>query len=232
MVCLSNVRQIAFGLVLYSQDFDGYLPAAQDINNITFHLAIWQNVFRQPFPGGDPTGGGNYGYLKGTTFQCPRVGDGIDGLSTTDYRNNGYAMNISMRGTGGNLAWTNPFQTLRVQQYQRISLIRNGSATLLLTDATGFYVEYYNRGWTINEMDAGFSAGGGMWTAVRHGGAKPNAWNMAMVDGSASTMQFSQVPGAPAASFYNVGGQLPPGIFYAQTNVDSTAKQFWTGVSN
>lgn len=214
-VCGSNVRQISLALQLYMTENHGWLPPAQDAGTamsdpVTWHVRIWEYLFRLPFTGTNFTGGGTYSYLKETVFECPLAAKSrLGGYSTADYRQNGYALNISIPGNFGQVAMAHPNQAIRVLENKKPGTIRDPSQTLLLTDAKGFYVEYFDRGRALNSMDAGISNAGGMLAALGRHGKYKNQWNLAFADGSVRLLTFDQVPGTPDL-YYSVGARLTP----------------------
>ncbi|HUO10977.1 MAG TPA: hypothetical protein VM008_21935 [Phycisphaerae bacterium] len=184
-------------------------------------------------------------YLTKTAFECPAADLksklGLGGYVTTDHRSNGYALNISTPGvnpnSGAMLALhavpnVDQDEVVRSYQYKKINLIRNPAQTMVLTDAQGFYVEYYDRGASLNQISAlGVSAWAGrMLDAVGRHGKDQDAWNMAFFDGSARLLHFKDVPGAPA-NRYNLGsgGRLNPDDLLTATDVSADTKIFWIG---
>src|SRR5206468_662035 len=105
------------------------------------------------------------------------------GYSQSDHRANGYALNISTYGSYGEpgMAIQPQFQQIRIQEYKRLSKVKDPSRTMLLTDAKGFYVEYFDRGSGLNSMDLGTDDTiGGMLKALGRHGKLRDAWNIAM----------------------------------------------------
>lgn len=235
VACASNVRQIVTALQIYVAEYKGKLPPAQDPNSIggqTWHVKIWQNLLRKPFGSTDFDGPeGKYEYLERTVFECPRAEFSRGGYSRDDFRKNGYALNISTPGTLGQNAQMLTIQAPRVQESKLASRPRDPAGTMMLADAKGFFVEYFDRGRAMNSMDAGISNAGGMLNALGRHGKKKDMWNIAFFDGSVRAMQFFQVPGTPD-QYYIVGARLPPADLVTKPDVPGATKKFWVGRSN
>ncbi len=234
LACASNVRQITSSLLIYATEHRGLLPPAERAGDgRTWHVAIWQNLMKRPFAGDDYTGGGKYAYLANTIFECNQAT-----LDTADHRKNGYALNVSVRGTLGETAFNPPDLppslftvgvNLRKQESKRLDKIRTPAQTMMLTDASGFFVEYYDRGASTRSMDVGFSNAGGMNFINRHG-IRKDSWNMAFFDGSIRMMSHSETPGTPNKYYNAGGGRVSPGKLLRLTDVDGKTKVFWTGL--
>lgn len=151
----------------------------------------------------------------------------IGGYSTTDHRTNGYALNISTLGRLGEPALANPLQVVRVLDNKKVSRVRGGE-TILLADANGFYIEYYDRGRALNSMDAGISNAGGMLAAFGRHGKRRDRWNIAFYDGSVRPLAFDEVPGTPP-QYYTVGNRLTPAQLRVNPEVPGQTKLFWLG---
>jgi hypothetical protein len=122
-----------------------------------------------------------------------------------------------------------PIQQVRINECKRLSKAKDPSRTLLLTDAKGFYVEYFDRGSSLNSMDAGTDDTlGGMLKALGRHGKMRDAWNVASFDGSVRLMRFNEVPGTPAG-FYLVGNRLTPAKLILNALVPGETKYFWAG---
>jgi prepilin-type N-terminal cleavage/methylation domain-containing protein len=223
VACASNIRQIAIGLRIYATENHDYLPPIQsnDVSGtlVTWHVPIWQYVLGRPFPTTDFTGGGNYGYLAHTIFECPVANQSMntsggngDGYSIADHRQNGYSMNATTFGTNGaaaqSQAW--PSANLLVTESKMMSKVHDPSATMLLIDARDFWVEYYDRGSSLmSSIDAlggnSPNEGGIIAARGRHGKLR-DAWNVAFYDGSARLMRFNEIPCPPTNANYNAMG--------------------------
>ena len=243
--CASNVRQISIGLFAYATSFDGYLPAAQELVPVTFaqgpswHIRAWDFIMSRPYDVNDTVA--PYNYLTKTAFECPSADLksqlGFGGYSTTDHRINGYAINVSTPGVSpqnGQMFGLNvpvdTDNTVRAEQYHRISMVGNPSHTLMLTDAQGFWVEYYDRGASLNQiglLGANQFAGNMLQAAGRHG-QQLDAWNMAFFDGSSRLVHFKDVPGT-ASQYYSGTGRKNPDQLLSATDVPAETKVFWTG---
>jgi prepilin-type N-terminal cleavage/methylation domain-containing protein len=247
--CSSNVRQIVTGIQIYVAESRGYLPAAaqpaapppNDVyGRVTWHVALWKQVIGKPFPSQDFTGGGTFNYLTNTVFECPLAsyskyfspGDS-DGYSTTDHRQNGYALNISTLGSGGEIAWKAADQGQRVNEYKMISKVRDPGRTMLLVDARKYFVEYYDRGSSLLSMEvlAGDPDAGGMIAALGRHGKYKDTWTVAFFDGSVRQLRFKEVPGTPPQN-YNPIARFTPGNLASSKFVDSETKYFWAGRTN
>lgn len=241
VACASNCRQIALALRIYATENHDYFPAAKElVTNATWHVRIWDKAIGRKFPTDDFTGNGTYDYLANTIFECPCAdqsrarssGAGNnDGYSNTDHRANGYALNISPYGSYGEagMAAIYQFQQIRIQEYKRLSKVKDPSRTMLLTDAKGFYVEYFDRGSSLISMDIGTDDSlGGMLRALGRHGKLRDAWNVASFDGSVRLLHFNQVPGTPL-QYYNAGSRLSPAALIAKTDVPGETKYFWVG---
>jgi hypothetical protein len=100
---------------------------------------------------------------------------------------------------------------------------------MLLSDAKGFFVEYFDRGSSLNSMDLGTNDElGGMLKALGRHGKMRDAWNVAMFDGSVRLMRFKEVPGTPS-QYYNGGSRLTPAALIAKPDVPGETKFFWVG---
>jgi prepilin-type N-terminal cleavage/methylation domain-containing protein len=234
--CMSNVRQIASAMQMYALENRQYLPAAEEVppagsgvvGRPTWHVRLWSRLMKREINLTDYTGGGNYSYLAQTVFECPTAERSrIGGYSTSDHRTNGYAMNISTLGRLGEPALNNPLQIVRVLDHKKQSRVR-GEQTILLADAKGFFIEYYDRGRALNSMDAGISNAGGMLAALGRHGKRKDTWNIAFYDGSVRPMAFGEVPGTPP-QFYTVGNRLTPGQLRANPEIPGNTKWFWLG---
>lgn len=237
VVCMSNVRQITLGLMIYAEQNNQFLPPAEantTLNGLsglaTWHVVVWEFINNGAFQGSSFTGtNGNYDYLAGSVFECPLAGESrFGGFDTSDHRRNGYGLTISIPGAFGESAMNTTNQVIRVREPQNINTLESPSATMMLTDARGFFVEYYDRGRALNSMEAGFGVAGGMLAALgRHG---PDKWNMAFFDGSARMIDFFDVPGTPDG-FYSVNNRLTPGQIVNHPNLGREFKIFWTGIA-
>jgi len=243
--CASNVRQITMGLFAYATSFDNFLPAAQEVpvgTAPTWHLRIWDFMMNRPYNIADTVT--PFNYLTKTVFECPQAAliskMGYGGYVTNDHRCNGYALNVSTPGIlpNGTIVTANTMpnvdtdETLRSEEYKRLNLVRNPSQTMMLTDAQGFYVEYYDRGASLNQMDVlgGNQYAGRMLDAVGRHGIDQDAWNMSFFDGSARLLHFNEVPGAPANRYSSAGRYNPDQLLNA-TDVSADTKIFWTGMT-
>jgi prepilin-type N-terminal cleavage/methylation domain-containing protein/prepilin-type processing-associated H-X9-DG protein len=231
--CQSNVRQITAALMIYATECEGFLPPAEDSaqpqGRPTWHTRIWQRVLGRPFQTDDFTGGGRYQYLQYTVFECPQAdGSRGGGYANDDHRKNGYALNISVPGSLGDVAMGNPFQQLRIVDHKRPAKIKTPSETLMLVDARGFFVEYFDRGRAMNSMDAGISNAGGMLAALGRHGKKRDRWNVAFFDGSVRFLSFDEVPGTPP-QYYNTGARLTPRQLLTNNDVPPATRRFWVG---
>jgi prepilin-type N-terminal cleavage/methylation domain-containing protein len=234
--CVSNVKQISTALRLYATQAKGYLPPMQEttaIDSATWHARIWSQTIGRPFPNDQFRGDGTYSYLKRTVFECPQAElSKRGGYDSNDYRKNGYAMNNGIPGTAGNI---NPALslsvnvTLRMLEHKMLYKVRSPSQTMLLTDSRLFYVDYYDRGATMLQMDvlANPNAGGMIDALGRHG-KKRDQWSIAFCDGSVRSLAFKDVPGTPA-QYYLVANRMTPPKLVAATDVSGETKFFWTG---
>jgi prepilin-type N-terminal cleavage/methylation domain-containing protein len=239
LACASNVRQIATALRMYAVEHRDYFPAAKELGTgATWHVKIWDKVIGRKFPSDDFTGNGTYDYLRNTVFECPcadqskyRGVGNTDGYSNTDHRANGYALNISTYGSYGDNGMALPEnlggQQVRIQEFKRLSKAKDPSRTLLLVDAYGFYVQYYDRGSSLISMDLGTDDTlGGMLKALGRHGKFRDSWNVATFDGSVRLMRFNDVPGTPS-KYYTL--RLSPSQLIAATDVPGETKYFWAG---
>lgn len=236
VACASNVRQIVSALQIYATENKGKLPPAQDaaaIGGATWHVKVWQNLMRRPFGSTDFAGpDGKYSYLARTVFECPRAEFSRGGgYSEADHRQNGYALNISTPGTLGQNAQMLAIQAPRIQESKLVSKPKDPAGTIMLADAKGFFVEYYDRGRALNSMDAGISNAGGMLNALGRHGKQRDRWNVAFFDGSVRALQFKDVPGTPD-QYYIVGARLTPAQLLTKTDVPGATKKFWVGRSD
>jgi prepilin-type N-terminal cleavage/methylation domain-containing protein len=247
-LCESNMRQVTVALMIYANgNHSDFPPATDQTNGYPWQEAIWTTVMRTPFSTSDPTGGGVYAYLQGTPFECPTADLGkyvspisstapagtppnVDGYDHTNHLHNGYALNIDLPGTLGATSWNMiaANETPQLVESKRLTSVRQTSEALLLTDAVGYYVEYYDRGNSLLYMDAGFSTGGGMHDAWGRHGRFKDAWNLAYCDGSVRMMRYADVPSVPT-QYYDVSNRLNPYQLLSHTDVPSNAKRFWTG---
>lgn len=252
-LCASNMRQITIALMIYCNQSRGDFPPAEtpapagQTTATPWQVAVWENVMHSPFSLTDPTGGGTYSYLQHTPFECPTADlskyispisttappgtpPNNDGYDYTDHLHNGYALNIDLPGTLGQNSWNIPatIETPQIIESKKLPAVRHASEALLLTDAKGFFVEYYDRGNSLDYMDAGFGDGGGMHDAWGRHGVWKDAWNLAFCDGSVRMMRFADVPSVPS-QYYNVGARLNPDQLLSHTDVSSSAKRFWVG---
>jgi len=171
---------------------------------------------------------GRYEYLARTVFECARADSSRGGgYSENDHRTNGYALNISTLGSLGENA-QKVTQAARIQESKFTHKPRDPSRTMLLADAKGFYVEYYDRGRALNSMDAGISSAGGMLNALGRHGKQKDAWNIAFFDGSVRLLRFKDVPGTPDV-YYLVPNRLTPAQLLAAADVPGETKMFWLG---
>jgi hypothetical protein len=231
---------VATSLLLYAAEFRDRLPQAQESTTVagvpnppTWHVKVWQNLMKRPFPKGDFAGDGTYDYLRGTVFECPQAerSRGGTGYIEYDHRKNGYALNISPPGTGR--GWAVPMllagSAPRVQDCKMPSKVRDPGRTLLLIDAQGFYCEYYDRGSSINMIGAPGSAE--IYLAQYRHGRYRDAWNAAFFDGSVRLLRFAEIPAAPISptNYYVV--RKSPGELVADPLVAGATKMFWTGRS-
>ncbi len=236
-VCLSNIRQIAVGHISYARDNNSFLPAAYSANNpslsnkrVHWQLSIWSYINGDTVKINDLDD--EYSYLTGTVFECPSAEDGRSGYNDGDHLMNGYGLNISLegdKGVGNAAAKTGLFATTTERQkiYQREDLIVNQSSTMMMSDNETYYVEYWHRGSKPNQI--GILGGPAMQGALeRHG---PETWNIVMFDGSASAVNFYDVPGVTNDALYNAGAALSPGVLISGPDdvVPRKTKIFWVG---
>lgn len=239
-VCLSNIRQITVAQLSYAQDNRSFLPAAlsppvASLGNKRVHwpISVWSYLNSDSVELDDLDD--EYSYLIDTVFECPSTEDGRSGYNEGNHLANGYGMNISLlseQGVGSASVETGmfaPYQTRR-KFYQREDLVENASSTILLSDSTSYYLEYWHRGSHTNLHPV--LGGPAMQGAFgRHGETN---WNIAKFDGSASVFGFDDVPGVPNPLHYNEGGALTPGLMLQLSNtiVPREAKIFWVGKSS
>jgi prepilin-type N-terminal cleavage/methylation domain-containing protein len=249
-LCASNMRQVTVALMIYANQYHGDFPPAEDTSSgtaVPWQVQIWQTVMHTPFSLSDPTGGGTYAYLTHTPFECPTADlsknispisltappgtpANVDGYDWTDHLHNGYALNIDLPGTLGQNSWSIPatIETPQIIESKKLTSVRQTSEAMLLTDAKGFFVEYYDRGNSLLYMDAGIGDGGGMHNAWGRHGRWKDAWNLAFCDGSVRSLRFADMPSVPA-NYYNVGARLNPDQLLSHTDVPANAKRFWLG---
>ena len=236
-VCLSNIRQITVGHLSYAQENRQSLPAAlseqvASLSNRRVHwqLSIWSYVNSDTVKLDDLDN--EYSYLIGTVFECPSAVDGRGGYNDGDHLKNGYGMNISLVGDKGVGTASPPTglyapTDMRQKVYQRVDLLNSPAATMILTDNETYYVEYWHRGTKPNQI--GVLGGPAMQGALeRHGDQR---WNIAMFDGSASGVDFYDVPGVTNDAHYNSGAAVSPGILLGGSDsvVPRATKLFWIG---
>jgi prepilin-type N-terminal cleavage/methylation domain-containing protein len=235
--CASNARQIAVALLIYSAENRDRLPQAQEVSGLatspTWHVKVWQNLMRRTFSAGSYAGDGTYDYLKDTVFECPQAEQSRgNGYHEDDHRKNGYALNISPKGTGK--GWSVSMllagSTPRVQDSKIPSKVRDPARTLLLIDAQGFYCEYYDRGDTLRMI--GSPGGGDIYLAQGRHGRFRDAWNAVFFDGSVRLMRFADIPAAPIQPVNYYVQRKSPGELVLDPIVDGAAKMFWTGHSD
>ena len=175
LACTSNVRQITQALQIYATENNGLLPPAMDNNRVPWQAKLFPILFHTtPQNASDPT----YSYVTNTIFECPQAAISRNvqgpqgGYSETNHLMNGYALNSDIPGMSGETGMNAPqsYAIIRRLECKRPYKCLCPSATMILTDSQGYYVEYYNRGSALNSMDAGFSFQGGMLGALgRHG---------------------------------------------------------------
>lgn len=240
--CASNVRQISTALLIYATEHRGWLPPAEDSGptlqgKASWHVRIWENLMKRPFGTGPFAGpSGDYSYLQGTVFECPQATRSrVGGFSAADHRRNGYALNISLPGNRGMNGLSAPVvDGIRVLEYKNITKPRDASRTLLLADARGFYIEYFDRGRALNSLDLGFGNAGQMLAALgRHGTntgivRRKETWNVAMIDGSVRAYKFFEIPGTPD-TYYSAANRLSPQQLLSQADIDPATRFFWVG---
>ena len=236
-VCLSNIRQNSVGLLSYAQDNKSYLPAALSapIASLSGKQAHWQTTIWSYITSDkldltkiDPP----HDYIAGTVFECPSAEDGRGGYNNGNHLANGYGMNISLvsdKGIGDSVAKTGLFagDQLRQMYHQREDLITTSSSTVLLTDSETFFLEYWHRGARPNQI--GVLGGPAMQGALeRHGEQK---WNITMFDGSASAVDFYDVPGVTLDSLYTQSQAVSPGTLLTGPDniVPKQTKVYWVG---
>jgi prepilin-type N-terminal cleavage/methylation domain-containing protein len=239
-VCLSNIRQLTIGLNAYAVSYGNYLPPAEEqplpgypSSDPTWHFRIWDFLFNRSMDPANATP--PFNYMKGTVFECPQASIksplGNFGYSDTDHRLNGYGLNVCTHGDGIWSMSTPPSydELIRKGEHKRLNAVATPSRTMLLTDAQSFFVEYYDRGATINTMTVAGQAGT-MLTAVARHGRKGDTWNMAFYDGSAHPVPFNEVPGTPSG-YYSIGNRLTPPNLQAAQDVSAETKVFWLGIA-
>jgi prepilin-type N-terminal cleavage/methylation domain-containing protein len=255
VLCESNLRQITMAFMIYAGNYHGLLPPAQTDPNDpvtpgpTWHVQVWQEVMHTPFSLTDSTGGGIYSYLAHTPFECPCAHQGkvvprisltapagtppnVDGYDYTDHRDNGYALNIDLPGSGGYKFASKPAsdESWQVEESKKPQAVQYGSEALLLADSENFYIEYYDRGLGENQMSLGFGNGGMLSAQGRHGKAK-DAWNLAFCDGSVRSMRWQDFPQVPN-NYYLAAARLNPIQFLSAPDVPSSAKRMWLGLDH
>jgi prepilin-type N-terminal cleavage/methylation domain-containing protein len=239
-LCESNLRQVTMAMMMYANDYHGLLPPAQfpaaNPNGTIWQVAVWQQVMHTPFSLSDPTGGGTYSFLMHTPFECPCAAlsksidpPNPDGYDSNDHRNNGYALNIDLPGSGGqntaNVPGTN--EGPQIGESKKPGSTQFCSDALLLADSKAYYIEYYDRG--ANELQMGIAgAGGGMLNAIGRHGKFRDAWNLAFCDGSVRTLRWADIPKTPD-QYYLQPARLGPTQLLNATDVASVTKRFWLG---
>ncbi len=232
VACGSNVRQIAVLFNTYANENDEELPAAEMLQSddpwdagapfVAWQAAMWgimngQGVNSDQFID-TRSGEQDHDYLAGTIFVDPAEDVG----TASDWRNVGYAMNVSTPGVQG-LPGT---PGLPHHQYKTLREVPTPSATLLSSCATGSHMMFQDRGGSRNEM----GVIGGNRSML--GGMRRHEFqaNLTRFDGSTKLTVFEDVPGAPQ-QYYNVSNPMSPGKMLADPNIPRETKIFWVGRS-
>ena len=236
-ICASNVHQITLGLTAYSIDYKNHLPAAKAdsdfgfFTKIPWQVAVWTYIIDQPL---DPSLVGNtndYSYLADTAFECPATQHA--GYNISDHLANGYGINIMPESNRGQEGQIDTKERRANKNYIRVDLLDQSSSTLMVTDNTGAWCDYYSRGARQNAHGL-LTQGYEMLAAKdRHGDQTKNvAWNTGHFDGSARTALFDEVVGAPddiPELYYGSGQALTPAQFMGKTDITKKAKLYWVG---
>jgi len=123
--CLSNIKQIGLGIMMYTEDYDGTFPLRQYYCSVPTPPGLgylsrrwgWYNIV--------------YPYVKNAdVFNCP---DGIQGYKSYPYQGH-YGMNVHLTGIGA--PWTS-------SPAPRHSDIPAPADLLMAFDSGRFVAEYY-----------------------------------------------------------------------------------------
>jgi prepilin-type N-terminal cleavage/methylation domain-containing protein len=242
-LCESNLRQVTLAMIMYANDYHGLLPPAVFPPNSTaptpWHVEVWQQVMHTPFSIADITGGGTYSYLAHTPFECPCAAlskeidpPNPDGYDSNDHRANGYALNIYLPGSGGqntaNIPGSGEASEFALSgESKKPYAVQFLSDALLLADSKNYFMGYFDRGSSENQMSLSF-ADGGMLSAIGRHGKFRDAWNLAFCDGSVRSLRWRDFPAVPN-NYYLGPARLGPTQFLQATDVPSAAKRMWLG---
>ena len=119
--CLSNLKQIGLGVIMYTQDYDEYLP-------VSYYMGAWGEIGWDfaSFDWWITYEPGIVGvYLNNKVYQCPTS----IRLKSYDRPYTGYAYNATYLG-GGYSSWSG-----QADPPARISQVKNPTQTVLLADS-------------------------------------------------------------------------------------------------
>jgi len=177
--CISNLKQLNLGFVMYESDNNTYLPPAYfSSTNICWDDLIMDNVGNPRWTESQKNGSAQLRKNRGETpFNCP-LDKWNDKGTFAEYYHRSYGINL------GNESGTWP----GVSGYSwsaKSNLLKNPSSTILLSDS---HTEINILGSILNCEILGNAAGveGLISKNATHGGAF--RWNYLLCDGSAANM--------------------------------------------
>lgn len=132
--CVSNLRQLAGGVLLYTQDNNGSLPPLRDGFNSADRLHTWM-LYSAPYVGVTPYVGSDYGrHMQKTIFWCP--------ADNSEWQEEGYAGLNKLYCTKNSYLANNAVMDEFVQDVDRdgvvgprkLGAISNPSRTIMLME--------------------------------------------------------------------------------------------------
>ncbi len=172
-VCLGNLKQLALGFMMYTQDYEEYFPPAyynsDDWNVIAswdYTSTGWPSIY---------TPGLLDSYLKGKVYQCPTATHlGTDGRPFT-----GYAYNTTYIGV--------PLYEVATlgRTCAKLSRIAKPSETVLLADSGYYYNGVSNNNYLRAPSDPAYTSMCGPNVHFRHNGFA----NVAYCDGHVAAVK-------------------------------------------
>jgi len=127
-VCMNNLRQIGVGMMMYAQDYRGFLPIEWYTGSDNFHFT-WKNALVDGGYVGKPKyESADYGVVKKQVFQCPtahKISGGSGGYGVADSQNkNHWGL--------GHCHWQYPQYST---PQRKISQVKRPSSLFLVGDA-------------------------------------------------------------------------------------------------